>query len=234
MEKALLGAQGAPSLTGEKHPETDHRLYLETQPQEGTNQCCRVPLRCELCAKACLRNAPPCPVTVPQRLLPAPPNGVSPPSHTQVGGWTVDPVCLLSSLCSHLHGDSAPSGAGQPAQVSHPPLPQPPNPWRSLASGRFFEGGISRILILHPFLLYRRAPFSGNSYAFYSPPNCLIPTSTSPNALRKEIFKEEYCFKRNFWILFSFKQEYHPHSHPIGSQESLIPYIESHHPPEGL
>ncbi|XP_066876717.1 SRC kinase signaling inhibitor 1 isoform X3 [Kogia breviceps] len=34
----------------------------------------------------------------------------------QVGGWTVDPVCLLSSLCSHLHGDSAPSGAGQPAQ----------------------------------------------------------------------------------------------------------------------
>uniref|UniRef100_A0A2I3GDT4 SRC kinase signaling inhibitor 1 n=1 Tax=Nomascus leucogenys TaxID=61853 RepID=A0A2I3GDT4_NOMLE len=28
----------------------------------------------------------------------------------QVGGWTVDPVCLLSSLCSHLHGDSAPSG----------------------------------------------------------------------------------------------------------------------------
>uniref|UniRef100_A0A452UQR6 SRC kinase signaling inhibitor 1 n=1 Tax=Ursus maritimus TaxID=29073 RepID=A0A452UQR6_URSMA len=51
-----------------------------------------------------------------KRLLPAPPNGVSPPSHTQVGGWTVDPVCLLSSLCSHLHGDSAPSGAGQPAQ----------------------------------------------------------------------------------------------------------------------
>ncbi|XP_031790123.1 SRC kinase signaling inhibitor 1 isoform X5 [Piliocolobus tephrosceles] len=35
----------------------------------------------------------------------------------QVGGWTVDPVCLLSSLCSHLHGDSAPSGAGQPAQT---------------------------------------------------------------------------------------------------------------------
>ncbi|XP_069916873.1 SRC kinase signaling inhibitor 1 isoform X4 [Oryctolagus cuniculus] len=34
----------------------------------------------------------------------------------QVGSWTVDPVCLLSSLCSHLHGDSAPSGAGQPAQ----------------------------------------------------------------------------------------------------------------------
>ncbi|KAM8816721.1 SRC kinase signaling inhibitor 1 isoform 2-T2 [Rhynchonycteris naso] len=34
----------------------------------------------------------------------------------QVGGWTVDPVCLLSSLCSHLHGDSAPSGAGQQAQ----------------------------------------------------------------------------------------------------------------------
>ncbi|XP_045155263.1 LOW QUALITY PROTEIN: SRC kinase signaling inhibitor 1 [Echinops telfairi] len=34
----------------------------------------------------------------------------------QVGGWTVDPACLLSSLCSHLHGDSAPSGAGQPAQ----------------------------------------------------------------------------------------------------------------------
>ncbi|XP_013374800.1 PREDICTED: SRC kinase signaling inhibitor 1 isoform X7 [Chinchilla lanigera] len=34
----------------------------------------------------------------------------------QVGGWTVDPVCLLSSLCSHLHGDSTPSGAGQPAQ----------------------------------------------------------------------------------------------------------------------
>ncbi|XP_015426274.1 PREDICTED: SRC kinase signaling inhibitor 1 [Myotis davidii] len=61
-------------------------------------------------------NAPSCPVTAPQRLLPAPPNGVSPPSHTQVGGWTVDPVCLLSSLCSHLHGDSAPSGAGQPAQ----------------------------------------------------------------------------------------------------------------------
>ncbi|EPQ05070.1 SRC kinase signaling inhibitor 1 [Myotis brandtii] len=61
-------------------------------------------------------NAPSCPVTAPQRLLPAPPNGVSPASHTQVGGWTVDPVCLLSSLCSHLHGDSAPSGAGQPAQ----------------------------------------------------------------------------------------------------------------------
>ncbi|XP_023573823.1 SRC kinase signaling inhibitor 1 isoform X3 [Octodon degus] len=35
----------------------------------------------------------------------------------QVGGWTVDPVCLLSSLCSHLHGDSTPSGAGQPAQT---------------------------------------------------------------------------------------------------------------------
>nr|XP_021502513.1 SRC kinase signaling inhibitor 1 isoform X2 [Meriones unguiculatus] len=34
----------------------------------------------------------------------------------QVGGWTVDPVCLLSSLCSHLHSDSTPSGAGQPAQ----------------------------------------------------------------------------------------------------------------------
>ncbi|XP_019494281.1 PREDICTED: SRC kinase signaling inhibitor 1 isoform X2 [Hipposideros armiger] len=37
----------------------------------------------------------------------------------QVGGWTVDPVCLLSSLCSHLHGDSAPSGAGQPAQPNY-------------------------------------------------------------------------------------------------------------------
>ncbi|XP_030895023.1 SRC kinase signaling inhibitor 1 [Leptonychotes weddellii] len=37
----------------------------------------------------------------------------------QVGGWTVDPVCLLSSLCSHLHGDSAPSGAGQPAQLQN-------------------------------------------------------------------------------------------------------------------
>ncbi|XP_072502335.1 SRC kinase signaling inhibitor 1 isoform X4 [Notamacropus eugenii] len=34
----------------------------------------------------------------------------------QVGGWTVDHVCLLSSLCSHLHGDSAPTVAGQPAQ----------------------------------------------------------------------------------------------------------------------
>ncbi|KAM6175170.1 SRC kinase signaling inhibitor 1 isoform 2-T2 [Erethizon dorsatum] len=34
----------------------------------------------------------------------------------QVGGWTVDPACLLSSLCSHLHGDSTPSGASQPAQ----------------------------------------------------------------------------------------------------------------------
>ncbi|XP_021095517.1 SRC kinase signaling inhibitor 1 isoform X2 [Heterocephalus glaber] len=37
----------------------------------------------------------------------------------QVGGWTVDPVCLLSSLCSHLHGDSTPSGAGQPAQPNY-------------------------------------------------------------------------------------------------------------------
>ncbi|XP_027728391.1 SRC kinase signaling inhibitor 1 isoform X2 [Vombatus ursinus] len=35
----------------------------------------------------------------------------------QVGGWTVDHVCLLSSLCSHLHGDSAPTVAGQPAQT---------------------------------------------------------------------------------------------------------------------
>uniref|UniRef100_A0A7N4Q128 SRC kinase signaling inhibitor 1 n=1 Tax=Sarcophilus harrisii TaxID=9305 RepID=A0A7N4Q128_SARHA len=37
----------------------------------------------------------------------------------QVGGWTVDHVCLLSSLCSHLHGDSAPTVAGQPAQPNY-------------------------------------------------------------------------------------------------------------------
>ncbi|XP_008060784.1 SRC kinase signaling inhibitor 1 [Carlito syrichta] len=52
----------------------------------------------------------------------------------QVGGWTVDPVCLLSSLCSHLHGDSAPSGAGQPAQQ--------PNYWsfKQARSSRHTQG----------------------------------------------------------------------------------------------
>lgn len=99
-------------------------------------------------------SGPSLPITAPQRLLPAPPNGVSPASHTQVGGWTVDPVCLLSSLCSHLHGDSAPSGAGQPAQVSHPPPPQPQTlvgVW--LWGGLFFGGGIPRTFILHPIFI---------------------------------------------------------------------------------
>lgn len=104
-------------------------------------------------------NAPSCPVTAPQRLLPAPPNGVSPASHTQVGGWTVDPVCLLSSLCSHLHGDSAPSGAGQPAQVSHPPPPQPQTHggvW--LWGGFFFGGGATQEFYFASFSLRQDSP----------------------------------------------------------------------------
>ena len=116
---------------------------------------------------------------IPQRLLPAPPNGVSPASHTQVGGWTVDPVCLLSSLCSHLHGDSAPSGAGQPAQVSHPSPPTPQTHGRLGLWGDFFGKGRSRILILHPFLLCGACIFRRLQCPVLSP-DSLIPTIPSP------------------------------------------------------
>ena len=93
----------------------------------------------------------------------------------------------------------------------------------------FFGGGISRIFILHPLLLCRSPPFSGDSYALCSPPDCLIPSTTSPNlwqslALEKELFEEEYSgFEKSFCILFSCKQEYLPHPHHIGFQESLMP-----------
>ena len=112
-------------------------------------------------------------------LLPGPPNGVSPASHTQVGGWTVDPVCLLSSLCSHLHGDSAPSGAGQPAQVSHPSPPTPQTHGRLGLWGDFFGKGRSRILILHPFLLCGACIFRRLQCPVLSP-DSLIPTIPSP------------------------------------------------------
>lgn len=103
-----------------------------------------------------------------QRLLTAPPNGVSLASHTQVGGWTVDPVCLLSSLCSHLHGDSTPSGAGQPAQVSHPSLCKiHGGAW--LWGGPFFvRGGYREFLSWTPFLLCTNRPLSRNPHALYS------------------------------------------------------------------
>lgn len=95
----------------------------------------------------------------------------------------MDPVCLLSSLCSHLHGDSTPSGAGQPAQVSHP---SPANPWWSLALGRPFlcKEGYREFLFWTPSLLCTNPPLSRD------PPR---PVFTSPgltpyNCLPKSSF----------------------------------------------
>ena len=128
LEIRILSSGESPGLS-DRHTEILGALLKSTSHCEGPSMTLAPILVPELALGTSI------PVRFhPQRLLAAPPNGVSLASHTQVGGWTVDPVCLLSSLCSHLHGDSTPSGADQPAQVSHPSPHK--NPWWSSALGR--------------------------------------------------------------------------------------------------
>lgn len=56
-------------------------------------------------------------------------------------------------------------------------------------------------------------------------PDCLLPTTTSPKAWlwgRNFLRGNTQVLKKKIWILFSFKQEYLPHPHPIGFQETLM------------